>query len=109
MFCVILFGLLWQDLIGQDSTKFASFELQLNYALLNELEFRRIEKDLHFNKIAQMTMQIENYEALVKLMRESNENMEEQLKESDRSWYDNFIFGAVLGIAATSVMVYLVK
>ena len=108
---MILFVLLCNDLVGQDSTKvgFSTNELQLNYALLTELEWRRSESALHKLKIKQQDQQIQNYKNLSEIQRQVEMNLNKQLELSKPPFYDNFIFGAATGVALTTILVILLK
>lgn len=106
---VILFVLFGADLAAQDSTKFSTPELQINFSYLTELEYRRVESETQSDKVWLLKAKIDQFETLYELEKQVNANLSKQLEIIKPAWYNNFTTGAIAGVGIAAALVYLLR
>jgi hypothetical protein len=96
-------------LAQQDSTKLTLTELKQTLGLLNELEYRREEKNTFLYKESIYKSIIKDYQDGEELYKQKIINLENIVEAVKPAWYNNFWTGAAVSTVVLTTIFLLVR
>lgn len=106
---ILCFGQNSEVLGLQDSTKLTLEELKQTLSLLNELEYRREEKNIFLDKENIYKNVIQDYKASEELYKQKITNYEIMVEAVKPKWYNNFWVGATASAIVSTAIYLLVR
>ena len=96
-------------LAQQDSSSLSVSELQQTMRLLSELEFRRAESNIFFDKESVYKSIIKDYQNGEELYKREIKNLELNIEAVKPAWYDNFWTGSAVTAIVISSIYFLTR